>query len=130
MKFFKIKMTIKLSLYEKIDYGSPINIKKIERDNLRIYKSLINIYTRKPLMNKDENKYKVLLTQFQQSRCLNRYNYLKRIQDDNLRLFLNLLKVKPDKNLTKKEYNKHWQKFLLLKSRRFLNINARIKGTY
>lgn len=123
-------MTIKLSLYERIDYGSPINIKKIERDNLRIYKNLINIYTRKPLMNIEDKNYKVHLSQFQQSRCLNRYNHLKRIQDENLRLFLNLLKVKPDKNLTKQEYNKHWQKFLMHKSKRFLNINARIKGTY
>ncbi|RNA29763.1 hypothetical protein BpHYR1_047177 [Brachionus plicatilis] len=65
-------MTIKLSLYEKIDYGSPINIKKIERDNLRIYKNLIHIYTRKPLLNKVDDNYRIQLAQFQQSRCLNR----------------------------------------------------------
>lgn len=123
-------MTIKLSLYERIDYGSPINIKKIERDNLRIYKNLIVIYTRKPLMNKIDKNYKVQLAQFQQSRCLNRFNNLKKIQNENLRLFLNLLKVKPDKNLTKNEYNKNWKNYLLFKSRRFINTNARIKGAY
>lgn len=113
-----------------IDYSNPTKLKGIERENMRIYKNLINIYTRKPNINFLTDEHKHQQSEYQKSKCATRFNHLKSIQDENLRLFISLLKIKPTKSLTIEETDKHWQNFLIFKSRKFLNKNARIVASY
>lgn len=119
-----------MSLLYKVDYSNPFNMKRIERENMRIYRNLINIYTRKPQVVTLSKVHEYNQGEFVKSKCLVRFKQMKQIQDDNLRLFIRLLKTKPTPAYTLKECQKHWQMFLLFKSRKFINKNARIRASY
>ena len=106
---------------KQIDYSNPAYSKNIEKENVRIYKNLIDIYVReKKVVNEHQDT----------SKKVKKPQYAdKSIIEDNLRLFVRLINVQPTKSLCKKELDKtHWKNVLLYKSRKFLNKKAMIRN--
>ena len=111
-----------------IDYSGPVYCKRIESDNLRMYKNLIRIYMRKATWFEPNKNHVYQQAEYEKSRSKQRKTNENRIKNENLRFVIRLLRVKPTKYLSKEELNKRWFLLLSYKHKKILNKSSRMNA--
>jgi len=121
-----MKGSYKINSNRMIDYSDPVYNKRIESDNLRIYKNLIRIYIRKPVLLEPNVNHSYQQAQHKNSRSKQRILNENRIKNENLRFMIRLLRVKPTKYLSNVELSKRWNNLLSYKQNKKLNKTSRL----
>lgn len=111
-----------------IDYSGPVYCKRIESDNLRMYKNLIRIYMRKPVWFEPSENHVYQQAEYKKSRSKQRIANENRIKKENLRFMIRLLRVKPTKYFANEELNKRWLLLLSYKHKKILNKSSRMNA--